>query len=215
MKKILMTLVAVAMATTMNAQWYIGGEVGFNTTTNTVKINGVSTDETTNNFTIAPEVGYNLSDKWAVAMKIGFAHSGNNGEVAVLLNNYLGALGFKDGKVTTNAIVINPYVRYTFVKSGNFSAFVDGGIGYISTHVNGTSDFLNNINQIKVGINPGVAYAISPKVSLVAHLGDLSYQNTWCKVKEIDAFDFDYKVSQGKFIIGLWNSISFGAYYNF
>jgi hypothetical protein len=209
MKKIMMIAAMMVAAVSANAQVWIGGEVGFNTSTNTVKVSGVSTDETTNNFTIAPEIGYNLSDKWAVAVKVAFAHSGNNAQVAALVANW----GINNA--TTNAFAINPYARYTFVKSGNFSAFVDGGIGYISTHVNGTSDFLNNINQIKVGINPGVAYAISPKVSLVAHLGDLSYQNTWCKVKEIDAFDFDYKVSQGKFNIGLWNSISFGAYYNF
>ena len=206
MKKIMMIAAMMVAAVSANAQVWIGGEVGFNTTTNTLKINGVSTDETTNNFTIAPEIGYNLSDKWAVAMKIGFAHSGNNAEVAALLANN-GMPGV--GEVATNAFMINPYARYTFVKAGNFSAFVDGGIGYASTHVNGL-DFINNVNMIKVGFNPGVAYAISPKVGLVAHLGDLSYQNTWCKVKNADI-----KVSEGKFNVSLWNSISFGAYYNF
>ena len=60
MKKIMMIAAMMVAAVSANAQVWIGGEVGFNTTTNTVKVNGVSTDETTNNFTIAPEIGYNL-----------------------------------------------------------------------------------------------------------------------------------------------------------
>ena len=204
MKKIMMIAAMMVAAVSANAQVWIGGEVGFNTSTNTVKVNGVSTDETTNNFTIAPEIGYNLSDKWAVAVKVAFAHSGNNAQVAALVANW----GLNNA--TTNAFAINPYARYTFVKSGNFSAFVDGGVAYSTIHINGTSDVLGNINQVKVGFNPGVAYAISPKVGLVAHLGDLSYESTWCKAKNVDV-----KVSEGKFNIGLWNSISFGAYYNF
>ena len=206
MKKIVMMAVMAVAALSANAQVWVGGEVGFNTTKNTVKIAGVSSDKTTNNFVLAPEVGYNLNEKWAVAIKLGFGHSDNNAEITELINdNY--DLGLKS--TATNAFSINPYARYTFVKAGNFSVFADGGVGYTSIHVNGTSDYLNNINQFRVGINPGVAYAISPKVSLVAHVGDLSYQNTWCKAKNVDV-----KVSQGKFNIGLWNSISFGAYVN-
>jgi hypothetical protein len=209
MKKIVMMAVMAVAALSANAQVWICGEVGFNTSTNTVKVAGVSSDKTTNNFVIAPEIGYNLNEKWAVAMKIGYVHAGNNEEIKELINNY-GVLPFNLGSTTTNAFTINPYARYTFVKAGNFSFFVDGGVGYSSVHVNGLSDYMKNINLIKVGINPGVTYAISPKVSLVAHVGDLSYQNMWSKAKNVDL-----KVSQGKFNIGLWNSISFGAYYNF
>ena len=205
MKKIMMTLAAIAVAATMNAQGYIGGtfNLGFENKLIDQK-NPTKTDATGMAFEIKPEIGYNLSDKWAVAVKVAFAHSGNNAQVAALVANW----GINNA--TTNAFAINPYARYTFVKSGNFSAFVDGGVAYSTIHINGTSDVLGNINQVKVGFNPGVAYAISPKVGLVAHLGDLSYESTWCKAKNVDV-----KVSEGKFNIGLWNSISFGAYYNF
>ena len=207
MKKIVMMAVMAVAALSANAQVWVGGEVGFNSTKNTVKINGVSSSETTNNFTLAPEIGYNLNEKWAVAMKLGFIHADDNSDVKALIND---ALPFPISSVATNAFAINPYVRYTVVKAGNFSFFVDGGIGYANIHVNGMADYFKNVNQFKVGVNPGVTYAISPKVSLVAHLGDLSYQNTWSKAK-----NYDVKVSQGKFNIGIWNSISFGAYYNF
>jgi len=206
MKKIFMMAVMAVAALSANAQVWVGGEVGFNTNTNTVKVSGISSDKTTNYFVIAPEVGYNLNEKWAVAMKLGFNHSDNNAEITELVNS---SYDLNLRSTATNAFSINPYVRYTFVKAGNFSFFADGGVGYASIHVNGTSDYMKNINQFKVGINPGVTYAISPKVTLVAHVGDLSYQNMWCKAKNVDL-----KVSQGKFNISLWNSISFGAYVN-
>lgn len=87
-----MTLVAVAMATTMNAQWYVGGTVGYNYTKDK------NTDVKSNTFVITPELGYNLNEKWAVGMKIGYAYN-------------------KVDDAKSNEFVVNPYARYTFVKA--------------------------------------------------------------------------------------------------
>ncbi len=65
MKKFLMTLVAIAMATTMNAQWYVGGTVGYNYSKDK------NTDIKTHAFMIVPEVGYNLNENWALGVKMG------------------------------------------------------------------------------------------------------------------------------------------------
>ena len=209
MKKFFMTLAAVAVAATMNAQVWVGGEIGFNADKTTVKNNGTSSSYSTNNFTIAPEIGYNLSEKWAVAMKIGFTHSEDNGAVAAMVQEAAPELTI-NGKLMSNSFSINPYVRYIFVKAGNFSAFVDGGISYATIHVNNLSSVMNNINSFGVAINPGISYAVSEKVGLVAHIGDLSYNAMWTKAKNVDV-----KVNNDKFNVSLWNSISFGAYYNF
>ena len=147
-------------------------------------------------FEISPEVGYNLSDKWAVALALSFSHS---------------------DALKTNAFSVNPYVRYTFLKAGNFSAFCDGGVAYKTSHIRNDKA---NTNTIAVGLNPGVTYAISPKVTLVAHLGDLSYQTSWKKYDESGttagiAWASESKKTNNKFNFGLWNAISFGAYYNF
>jgi hypothetical protein len=58
MKKIMMTLVAVAMATTMNAQVYVGGGVGLAVESYDGESNTV--------WSILPEIGYNINEKWAV-----------------------------------------------------------------------------------------------------------------------------------------------------
>lgn len=67
MKKILMTLAAIAMATTMNAQFYVGGGVGYSHS----DINDVKTDQ----FKILPEFGYNLDDQIAIGVSLGYTHS--------------------------------------------------------------------------------------------------------------------------------------------
>ena len=60
MKKILLSLAALAFAATMNAQVWIGGEVGF--TTNHTN----DSDHTAMELTIAPDIGYSLSGNSAL-----------------------------------------------------------------------------------------------------------------------------------------------------
>lgn len=112
MKKIVLTLAAVAMAATMNAQGYIGGSFGFQN----VSYDGNSTSA----FTILPEVGYNLDENLAVGVTVGYAESGSD-----------------DAKV--KAFEIAPYARYTFVKAGPVNLFVDGGLGYENAKASGVS----------------------------------------------------------------------------
>ena len=179
MKKIMMTLAAVCVAATMNAQTWAGGELGF-----TGKhINGAENSNTT--FSIKPEIGYNLDDNLAVAVALGYTHtnpaSGSN----------------------SNAFSINPYLRYTFVKAGNFSAFFDGGLDYTTTHTQGAD---KNSNSFGVSVVPGLAYAVSDKVTLVSHLGDgLYFKHYW----------YEGVSRSSSYGLNLFNAISFGAYYNF
>jgi hypothetical protein len=179
MKKIMMTLAAVAVAATMNAQTWVGGSLRFNSS----HVNGA--DNSSKNLTVAPEIGYNLDENFAVAVKLTYTHS----------NPANGA--------NTNTFGINPYARYTFLKAGNFCAFLDGGIGYSTTHTQGAE---NNTNAFAVSVVPGIGYALSEKVGLVAHLGDgVYFTHTWIK----DSF------RSSTFGLDLTNGISFGAYYNF
>ncbi len=185
MKKIMMTLAAVAVAATMNAQVWVGGELGFTGS----HVNGI--DNTEKTFTIAPEIGYNLDDNFAVAIKLGYGYASTKD---------FGALGRYSN---VNSYAINPYVRYTFAKAGNFSAFVDGGVDYSTIHIQGAE---KNINQFGAAVVPGIAYAVSNKVTLVSHLGEGLYiKHSWIK----DA------VRTNDYGFNLFNGISFGAYYNF
>jgi len=187
MKKIFMMAVMAVAALSANAQVWVGGQVGFGSS----HVNGSSTDK---EFFFNPEVGYSLSDKFDVALSLGYAYASekefSKGGKTIASSN-------------ANTWKINPYVRYKFVKAGNFFAFVDGGLNYSTIHFQGVK---NNVNEFGVAITPGIAYSVSNKVTLVSKLGEgLYYNHVWMK----DA------ARGNEFGLKLLNQISFGAYYNF
>ncbi len=147
MKKIMMTLAAVCVAATMNAQVYVGGSLGFQTTS----CDGDS--ETL--FQILPEIGYSLNDNWAVGVTVGY------GEDKAKVSGATAKI--KSFKVA-------PYARYTFLKLDKVNLFLDGGVDYIHNDYAGTKT-----NAFGVGIKPGVAVNLNDKLSFVAHAGFLGY----------------------------------------
>ena len=189
MKKILLSLAALAVAATMNAQVWIGGEVGF--TTNHTNGSGHTALE----LNIAPDIGYSLSGNFSVAIALGYSHSSD------VDGSKYGMPGMTLSNV--NAFSINPYTCYTFVKAGNFAFFVISGLKYRIAHAQGIE---NIFNQFSVTVIPAVAYSVSDKVTLASHLGDgLYYNHTWMKdVARSNEFGFN-----------LFHGISFGAYYFF
>ena len=183
MKKIFAVALVAMMTMTVNAQVYVGGGVGLQTSS----YDGNS--ETY--FTIIPEIGYNLNEDWAVGMTIGY------GEAKTKMN----VAGVKvTDKVKTFQIA--PYARYTFAKFDKVNLFVDGTVGYSHVNYAGTKT-----NSFGLGLKPGVAVNLNDKLSFVAHVGFLGYQND--KVKGDDK-------STNTFGLNLDGSnLSFGVYYNF
>lgn len=106
MKKLMMIAAMMVAAISANAQAYIGGSVGFLTTS--------YAGESTTSWSILPEFGYNLNENWAVGMLIGYGESGSD-----------------DDKVKT--LQVSPYARYTAVKLNKVNVFLDGGVAYANT----------------------------------------------------------------------------------
>ena len=187
MKKILLSLAALALAATVKAQVWIGGEVGF-TTNHT---NG--SDHTAMELNIAPDIGYSLSGNFSVAIALGYSHTSD------VDGSKYGMTGMTLSNV--NAFSINPYTCYTFVKAGNFAFFVISGLKFRIAQAQGIE---NNFNQFSVTVIPAVAYSVSDKVTLASHIGDgLYYNHTW--MKDV--------ARSNKFGFNLFHGISFGAYY--
>ncbi len=165
-----MTLVAVAMATTMNAQWYVGGTVGYNYTKDK------NTDVKSNTFVITPELGYNLNEKWAVGMKIGYAYN-------------------KVDDAKSNEFVVNPYARYTFVKLDKVNFFVDGGFEYNYVKVEDDS-----ANGFGISFKPGVAVNLNEKISFVAHVGNFGWSSAKAKnAKSVQSVDLGLNLTSVDF----------------
>ncbi len=191
MKKIILAAFVAVASLSANAQVWVGGEVGYShqrTTNNGTEISKA------NNVSLLPEIGYKLSDKFDVALTIGCAH-GENGA------NMLG-YDVPGNYEYANAFVLNPYLRYTFAKAGDFSFFADGGFSYLNAHVCGDD---NSANIWQIAIKPGIAYSLSEKVSLVAHIGGIAY--SFAKYDDYKNNGFDLGVKG--------NNITFGAYVSF
>lgn len=131
-------------------------------------------------FGIAPEVGYRFNDKWAGGGLLAFSHAKSNG-------------------LKSNAFAIAPYVRYTFFEVDQLSLFVDGGFGFSTVGVKG----FDNVNGFEVGFKPGISFAVTEHLSLLAKIGFLGYRD-------------DYLNSSNGGGLSLSSTdLSFGFYYTF
>lgn len=180
MKK-LFSLIAVAfVAMSVNAQVYVGGSLGIDAWSS--QKNAGDRSETT--FTILPEVGYNLNDEWAVGTVIGYVS-----------DKWVGVNG-----ISESAFTFNPYARYTYLKAGKVSLFVDGGVDF-------TTASKADWNELAIGLKPGLAVSLSDNISFVSHLGFIGYD-----VLNPDGDDNN----TSKFGLDLdGNNLTFGLYFNF
>lgn len=164
----------------VNAQVYVGGSLGINAWSS--QKNAGDRSETT--FTILPEVGYNLNDEWAVGTVIGYVS-----------DKWVGVNG-----ISESAFTFNPYARYTYLKAGKVSLFVDGGVDF-------TTASKADWNELAIGLKPGLAVSLSDNISFVSHLGFIGYD-----VLNPDGDDNN----TSKFGLDLsGNNLTFGLYFNF
>lgn len=180
MKK-LFSLIAVAfVAMSVNAQVYVGGSLGIDAWSS--QKNAGDRSETT--FIILPEVGYNLNDEWAVGTVIGY--------VSDKWNHING--------ISESAFTFNPYARYTYLKAGKVSLFVDGGVDF-------TTASKADWNELAIGLKPGLAVSLSDNISFVSHLGFIGYDvlNPDGDDNNISKFGLDLS----------GNNLTFGLYFNF
>lgn len=157
MKKIFFVVALAMTALAVNAQFYVGGSVGFGSGTQTVSEIGVSGKGTS--FTLIPEVGYNLMDNLAIGVSVGYSY-----------------LGYSDYDASVSKFKFSPYARYTFLKNGPLAIFIDGGFDFASYNTNGQITETER-TAWGIGLKPGIAFGISDAFSIVAHCGFLGYQS--------------------------------------
>ena len=119
-------------------------------------------------------------------------------EVGYVLNENLAVGGVLDFSADFDAIDefnldIAPYLRYTFLKAGNFSIFADATVEF--NYNGGASEF----NWNGIFVKPGCAYAINEKFTLAAHMGKIGYEDP----------SSTFMVSPNS------KELSFSLYYNF
>ncbi len=176
MKKLLLVFALVVGAVTVSAQEvgsvWVGGSAGITTS----KPKGGSS---TTNYKFIPEVGYVLSDNLGVGVKLGYAKD-------------MQSFG-KEGSLKVKTFNVNPFVRYTFLKGGIGSLFVDGGIGYANSDIEGAD---KKMNTYELGFRPGVAINVTEKVSVLGHFGFLGYQHEKWGDAKTNTYGLDLDMTQ-------------------
>lgn len=140
MKKIVLFLfVAIATLSVKAQDLYMGGTVGL----------WRNDDANTTSFKLAPEIGYNLSEQWALGVELQFNHE------------------YKE-HISTNTFAIAPYARFSYYENKIVRLFVDGGFGFATTKVKDGGDA---VNGFEIGLKPGIAIKLNQHFSLVAKCG--------------------------------------------
>lgn len=183
------TLAVVAIASVFGASagdGYIGGSVGF--------MHSEEKGTGTNEFTILPELGYNLNSKWAIGTTIGYQYKHWTGTDTSL-----------------NMFEFSPYARYSYYRSSNNAVqlFVDGGAGIgLGSFDYGKGQDSHTAVTWNVGFRPGVSFNVTDNFSVVAHVGFLGYKGA-----NNAAYDGGEKRQGGFFLNG--NDLTLGFYLNF
>lgn len=181
-KIVIIAAIAISSFAASAQEFFTGGSLGY------WHDGTADTDE----FTIMPELGYNINSNWAVAGSIGYTFVGTDG-------------------TDTHLFSFNPYARYTYFRSSNnlVTLFVDGGFGIGTGKTNydegGSSDTATTWN---IGFKPGLALNFTDKFSFVAHFGFLGYEGA------NDAAEASGLHKGGGFDFSSQN-LTFGFYYNF
>ena len=181
MKKVLLMVVVMLASVAASAQVYVGGSIGFGS----VKPVGGGDSEAT--YKIVPEVGYNLSDQWAIGISLGYQKGSCS----------LGGMAYSQD-TKTEIFAIEPYARFSPVQWESVKLFFDGGISFGSLKDVGTN--------FAVGIRPGVAVNLTDEISFVTHLGFLGFETFSPKGGGKSGSEFGLDLS---------NNVTFGVYFNF
>ena len=180
-----------------SGKFFIGGDVGFSTTSYSNK--GTGYPKSQYDFSLQPSIGYYLSDKLAIGTGLGFSVYGNTYNTNPQVTD-----------ATTN-FSITPFVRYALIEVNNFSFIGQGslgvGFGGSGSSTGGTTTTGPSTFNFNFGISPGFQYKLNDKISLETFFGDigLKYNSTTPKTGS--------KTSNTNFNFSLGSGLSLGFIY--
>ena len=194
MKKVVLTLTLAAFAFAANAQFVIGGQLGFNTnggrTANETNNGGTSAAwnvpaTASSNLTILPKVGYQLNDNMQVGAQLGLTYNFTRTYGAIYGAAYTPAFDkAEDWQNQWNmGFQIAPYFRYNVTEFGNFTLFCEAAL---PININGKTHFKDHATEISavqpavdtayvgntnggsfgITITPGLNYKLNDNISL-------------------------------------------------
>ena len=176
MKKIILSLVAIATFGVANAQdketkgpgfsqgdAFVSGSFGINST------NNKNTDVKTNGFSIAPSVGYFFTENIALGARIGFSTDKTKTSGTTTDDN--------------SSLAVGLFGRYYFTPASKFSVFTELAAAYQTDKdkISGVK-----VNGVGVGLGLGLSYFVSDHFAIEANYAALTYASAKADVSGTD-----------------------------
>jgi opacity protein-like surface antigen len=194
----------------LNAQVFVGGNLGFNASGGSQDDGIIKTDKNTSTyFSFSPKIGKFLSEKVAAGVMLNFAY----GKTTIPGNSVTINTGLEVG--------ITPFLRYYAVRIDKFSVFGQANVG-ISSH--GTKNKVDNVStdgpnttNFFFSLVPGLSYDISDKLSLETNINllNLSFNESIVKFGTTKDVNTTFSAGAGLNNIVTLGSVSIGAIYKF
>ncbi|MBL0014106.1 MAG: outer membrane beta-barrel protein [Flavobacterium sp.] len=200
MKKIILSAVAIFTFGVASAQdkkdgsfgfakgdIYLGGRISYNSSTDDDGTNSVKTTSTT----LAPEVGYFISDNFALTLGLNSTTSDNGAT-----------------EVKNSAFEVNVGGRYYFLNMGErFKTFTNFGIGFGSND-NGGGD-AEKTSTLGIGGGLGINYFVTPRLAIDFGLTNLLRYSS-AKTGDVSNSSIDLSINEYN---NFFAAASFGLIY--
>lgn len=187
----LTTLFVLGLFTQVNAQFILGGNIGFNSVKETSENGGSEIESTSSTVTVIPRLAYVMGNNW-VGLDVGIQSSTDKSP------------DFPSGTVErkSSLTTINPFFRHIQKPTENFGIWVEAqaGVGFGKSQFEGTD--VEKLSTFGVGIRPGVIFFIGNHLSFEASFGRLGFSQTTIK----DANDSDVKDTTTEFGLSVNNN---------
>ena len=190
-KSLLAVLFAVALVVPAVAEnMWIGGSLGYESSS--LKTTGGSNDVDANMFSIEPEFGYSVNEKWDIGIDL--AYSTGKGTVDEM---YGIKAGENKNPTKLDKWGIAPFARYHVAKIGDFDVMLKGALFYekIDAENNDGAD-KSKISGYGIAIAPVISYSINETWSIGCTLNFLElayahYSDDDNSDNKIDNFGFN------------------------
>ena len=193
-----------------NAQVFVGGNFGFNTTNNKSLDVAASTQNGSNfSFSFSPIAGKFLSEKLAIGVELDLSLSGSKTGVYI------------ETITKSSSFGVSPFLRYYAIKWNKFSLFGQGNIGVELSNSSVKTGTVTNDGpkdtRLYLSIYPGLVYDITDKLSLQTSLNILSlgYSHINSKDGTSNSNSSSFNIGAGLSNIVSVNAITIGAIYKF
>lgn len=177
-KSLLALLLAVALAAPVFAaekNMWVGGSFGYSSQDLTLTDGDDYPITSSVSWSIEPEFGYGLNDKWDIGLDL--SYSKNNAVTELYGWNFAdwNMIGPYDTMQTTE-IGIAPFARYHIAKIAGIDVMLKGSIGYLKGELKGYGDSVD-YKTYGIAIAPIISYSINETWSIGATLNfaELSY----------------------------------------